>query len=124
VALRGLKVLVIDPLPLDRKLFRLLLGSEGCVVETAPDCVAASALLRHFRARLIVIDTHIPGDDTLGFVRALKAAPSTRHIGILAVSAYNGRRAALAAGCDAYIGKPIVLDAFLAASRQLLALYK
>jgi CheY-like chemotaxis protein len=59
---------------------------------------------------LILIDLALPGVDGLTLVRDLKAAPETRAIPIVAVTAYLDRfkeEDSLAAGCEAYVTKPI-----------------
>src|SRR4051812_20885496 len=119
--LTGLRVLVIDDLPLDRKLLRVLLMGEGCEVETAADSVQARAVLPRFEPHLVVLDVRVPSDDTLALARALKAAPATQDVIIVAVSAYNGEHNALAAGCDTYVAKPLATEAFVETLRQLLA---
>ena len=52
----------------------------------------------------------LPGIDGLELARALKADPETHGIHIVAVTSYPERfpkTAALAAGCDGYLVKPI-----------------
>jgi len=52
----------------------------------------------------------LPGLDGLELTRRLKADPATRDIKIIAVTAYamkGDQEKALAAGCDAYVPKPI-----------------
>ncbi len=59
---------------------------------------------------LILLDLDLPGMDGLALVRQLKADPDTRDIRVVAVTFYPEqypKAAALAAGCDAYLPKPI-----------------
>lgn len=62
------------------------------------------------RPDLILMDLSIPVVDGWECTRRLKAAPQTRSIQILALTAHAMRgdqERALAAGCDGYLPKPI-----------------
>jgi CheY-like chemotaxis protein len=59
---------------------------------------------------LILLDLVLPGMDGLALVRKLKADPETFAIPVVAVTSHPERFAkkdALAAGCEAYLIKPI-----------------
>jgi CheY-like chemotaxis protein len=56
------------------------------------------------------MDIQLPGMDGLELTRRLKADPATRHIVVLAMTAYamkGDEQKALSAGCDGYVSKPI-----------------
>jgi len=106
----GAPLLIVDDHPANLRLARLLLAGEGYEVRTAGDAVEALAVLETFRPRLIVMDLQMPGMDGFDLTRRLKANPATREIVILALTAYAMRgdeEKARAAGCDAYVAKPI-----------------
>lgn len=59
---------------------------------------------------LILMDVQLPGMDGLSLTRALKSAPETAAIPVVALTAHamiGDREQALAAGCAGYISKPI-----------------
>ena len=59
---------------------------------------------------LILMDLRLPGIDGLEATRRLKAATETKAIPVIALSAHamaGDREKALAAGCDAYVTKPV-----------------
>ena len=59
---------------------------------------------------LILMDLRLPGIDGWEATRRLKAAPETKAIPVIALSAYamaGDREKALAAGCDDYVTKPV-----------------
>jgi two-component system, cell cycle response regulator DivK len=116
----GATVLVVDDLALDRKLVRVLLSREGCRVEIAHDSSSARLQLASFRPDVVVLDLRIPQDEPLDLARELKSSAPTRDISILAVSAYRGEDEARAAGCDAFLAKPIDIEDFVGTVRQLL----
>jgi two-component system, cell cycle response regulator DivK len=103
-------ILIVDDNPANLKLARLLLGAEGHDARTAIDAEQAIKLLETFHPRLILMDIQLPGMDGLELTRKLKADPRTRHILIIALTAYAMRgdeARARAAGCDGYVAKPL-----------------
>ena len=109
-------VLIVDDNAVNLKLARVLLESEGYLVQTAGDAEEALELLRTFTPRLILMDVQLPGMDGLQLTRQLKADPATRDIIIIALTAYAMKGDDLkmfAAGCDAYVTKPLHLDHLL-----------
>lgn len=122
----GEPILVIDDNPLNLKLTRLVLRSEGYEVHEAQDSREALAALETIRPRLILMDIQMPGVDGLELARRLKRDPATRDVPILALTACAMRgdeQRAYQAGCDGYISKPIdtrhmpeVIRAYLDAS--------
>jgi len=102
-----MKILLIEDDPTDRKLFSVLLQSNGHHVlekNSAEEAVMEAASLQ---PELILLDLKLPGMDGLKLTRRLKADPDTKHIPITAARESHSRDAALAAGCDAYIIKPV-----------------
>jgi two-component system, cell cycle response regulator DivK len=106
----GEPILVVDDSPINRKLARLTLVDAGFDVRTAGDANDAETVLRDFHPCLILMDVRMPGEDGLSLTRRLKANPSTRDIIIVAVTAAaspEDHRAALLAGCEGCLPKPI-----------------
>jgi two-component system, cell cycle response regulator DivK len=103
-------VLIIDDNPMNMKLVRVLLTGEGYEVRTAADAVEALDILREWRPHLILMDIQLPGIEGLELTRRLKADSATDRIIIIGLTAYamkGDEERILAAGCDAYIAKPI-----------------
>ncbi len=103
-------VLIIDDNAQNLKLARVLLSKNGFDVSTAIDAEEAVRLIDIAPPRLILMDLQLPGMDGFELTRRLKANPTTRHITIIAVTAYamkGDASRALEAGCDGYIAKPI-----------------
>ena len=72
---------------------------------------------------LIVLDLQLPDGDGLDLARRLKATPQTASCVILACTAeamQGDAERALAAGCDAYVSKPIDTREFSALVDELL----
>lgn len=95
---------------MNMKLVRVLLTGEGYEVRTAADALEALEILKEWRPLLILMDIQLPGIDGLELTRRLKADPDTNQIIIIGLTAYamkGDEERILAAGCDAYIAKPI-----------------
>lgn len=107
-------ILIVDDNPQNLKLARVLLASEGYDVRTAADAEEALFVLESFEPRIILMDLQLPGMDGLELTQRLKADPAHRDIKIIALTAYAMKgddEKALAAGCDAYVAKPIDTEA-------------
>jgi two-component system, cell cycle response regulator DivK len=85
----------------------------GARAEVVGDGLAVLAAVERERPTMILLDLMLPALDGFAVTRQLKAAPATRAIPIVAVSAMaraDDRDAALAAGCDSFVCKPFELD--------------
>lgn len=105
------RILVVDDLPSNLKLMRVLLSSEGYLVSTAVDAEDALLAVMDDPPDLLVTDLHMPGMGGVALIRGLKLNQSTKHIPILAVTSTDttDEEAKLArlAGCDGSYMKPI-----------------
>jgi two-component system, cell cycle response regulator DivK len=104
------EILIVDDNPVNLKLIRVLLLTEGYTVRTAADAEEALAMLKSFSPSLILMDVQLPGMDGLELTRRLKANPATRDIIVVALTAYamkgDAEKAAMA-GADGYLSKPV-----------------
>jgi len=117
-------ILIVDDNPVNMKLASFLLSKRGYQVKTALSAAVALETLRTFLPRLVLLDLQMPDMDGFELARRLKADARTRHIVLVAVSAYamKGDEArALAAGCNGYIAKPIDTRSFAGAIEHYLA---
>ena len=102
-------ILIVDDNPLNLKLARVVLETEGYSVRTAVDAEEALKVLAVELPKLILMDIQLPGMDGLELTRRLKADATTAVVVIIAVTAYamkGDEQKAIAAGCDGYIRKP------------------
>ena len=110
-------VLIVEDNPANMTLAVFLLKSAGHTVYSATDAEAGLTLARQMRPDLILMDIQLPGMDGLAAIAVLKQDETTRAIPVIALTALamkgdEGR--ILAAGCDAYIAKPMNYREFLA----------
>ena len=121
------RVLVIEDNPANMKLACLLLRNAGHVPLCAVDAEAGLTMARAERPELILMDMQLPGMDGLQATTLLKKDPATAAIPVIALTAMamkEDQEKVRAAGCDAYIVKPLryqevyaAIDALLAADR-------
>src|SRR5580700_293956 len=105
-----MRILVVEDEPASLKLAHLVLSSDGHEVAQAEAVDKAIDEITRSEPEVILLDLELPNIDGLTLARSLKSDPNKRHIVIVAVTAYPerySREQAMAAGCDAYIVKPI-----------------
>jgi CheY-like chemotaxis protein len=109
------RALVVDDHPLNVDLAAFVLAAKHFEVATATDADSARVQLLRFRPDVVLMDIQLPGVDGLALTREWKSDPATRHVIIIAFTAYamKGDEARLlAAGCDGYLAKPIDVTRF------------
>jgi two-component system cell cycle response regulator DivK len=120
-------ILIVEDNEQNRKLARDLLQVNGyrtIEAETGEDGVALAA---ERAPDLVVMDIHLPGISGIDALARLRARPETRAIPIVAFTASvmpQDRSEILAAGFDAFVSKPINIEAFLGAVATLLAKHR
>ena len=103
-------VLVIEDNPADARLLEDVLGIIGYDVINATRAKDALELAGSLKPDLIITDAKLPGMDGFEVISILKNHTLTEHIPVIAVTAYPdewGRKKAMKAGCDEYLGKPV-----------------
>lgn len=118
------RILVVDDNAINLKLVSDVLEFEGHEILKAMDAEEAQVLLAETLPDLILMDIALPGMDGLTLTRQLKADARTRHIPIVALTAFAMKgddQKARDAGCDGYITKPIDTRALPAEVAGILA---
>src|SRR5712672_853027 len=98
------------------------LTRAGHTVVVANDGAQGVAMALSERPDMILMDLSLPVVDGWEATRQIKAAPDTKHIPVIALTANTmagDREKALAAGCDDYDTKPIDLPRLLAKIKDL-----
>ncbi len=106
----GARILVVDDNPTNLKLVCSVLEMEGYDIERAEDAERAISIIERTPPDLILMDIELPGMDGLTLTRKLKAEKKTRHIPVVALTAFAMKgddHKASQAGCSGYITKPI-----------------
>ncbi len=121
----GVKVLVIDDNPANRKLARYILAAAGYEVLEASEAESGIALARESLPALVLMDIQLPGMDGLAAARILKDEAATCRIPVYAYTTLlpdaAGMQRTRDAGCAGHIMKAAGRAEFLAAVAAALA---
>ena len=107
----GLDILIVEDNPDSREMIVQLLRSYGATVQEVDGAEAALEVLARHVPDAIVSDIGLAGLDGFGLIRRIRALPGpARNVPAIALTAYaraEDRAAALAAGYQRYLTKPI-----------------
>jgi CheY-like chemotaxis protein len=110
------KILLVEDNEMNRDMLSRRLIKRGYEVVIALDGEQGIAMARAERPALILMDMSLPGLDGWEATRQLKAAPDTRAIPVIGLTAHamaGDREKATAAGCDDFDTKPVDLARLL-----------
>src|SRR4051812_26701223 len=117
------KILLVEDNEMNRDMLSRRLERRGYQVALAVDGLSGVELAAAQLPDLVLMDMSLPVLDGWEATRRLKAAPATRHLPVIALTAHamaGDREKALEAGCDDYDTKPIELPRLLAKIEALL----
>ena len=116
-------VLIVEDNELNMKLFNDLLETQGYRVVQVDNGNDALDAVRREQPDLILMDIQLPGQSGLDVTRDIKADETTRHIPVIAVTAFAMRsdeERIRAGGCEDYLAKPISVPVFLQTVKRYL----
>ncbi|MBD8526293.1 response regulator [Pseudomarimonas arenosa] len=115
------RVLLIDDDRETRMLCSAILRKVGMVVEELAETTGVLAVVKRFRPDLVLLDLHMPDQDGIAVVQALRSSDIAPLLPIVFLSGEdrpNARNAALRAGGDDFLAKPVRPQALIAAVRS------
>ena len=104
------KVLVVDDSAANRELIEACLAEVECDVRLASDGQAAVATMQATPPDLVLLDVQMPGMDGYQVCRWIKSSATLRLVPVVMLTALNqteDRVAALEAGADDFMSKPV-----------------
>lgn len=109
---RSLRILVAEDNPINQELIATLLRDQGCSVSVAANGNEAVAMVREQPFDVVLMDVQMPGMDGLEATAEIRRQEADRggRLPIIALTAHTltgDRERFIAAGMDAYVGKPI-----------------
>ena len=120
----GATVLLVEDTEDNRQMMGRLLEMSGFrVVEATNGREAVEAAARE-NPKIILMDLSLPFIDGLAATRRIRNLPGLKKVPIVAVSAHDTadfHHEALAAGCDAYLTKPIDFSELEEVIRRMIA---
>ena len=108
-------ILIAEDSADSREMMQLLFRLKGYEVLAAKDGRHAVEMAIETTLDLILLDLQLPKLDGLGVTRLLRRRPELKEVPIIIISGYDPmtyRQAAMEAGCDDYLLKPIDFDRF------------
>ena len=110
------KILLVEDNEMNRDMLSRRLERRGYTIVMAVDGQQGVDMASSEHPDLILLDMSLPGLDGWEATRQLKAAPETRGIPVIALTAHamaGDREKAMGAGCDDFDTKPIVMPRLL-----------
>ena len=110
------RLLLVEDNEMNRDMLSRRLVRRGYDVVIAVDGEQGVAMARSESPALILMDMSLPGLDGWEATRRIKAAPETKRIPVIALTAHamsGDRERFLKAGFNDYVAKPIVDEAIL-----------
>lgn len=123
-----MNILIADDEPVSRQVLEAVLGARGHHVTPAVDGAEAWGLWQLSQQRVVVSDWLMPGLDGLELCRRVRGAAAERYTYFILLTARSGKenfRAAMDAGIDDFLTKPVdaeELAARLGAADRILGL--
>ena len=117
-------ILIVEDNALNLRFFNDLLQAHGFDTVQARDGETALDLVRAGRPDLVLLDMRLPGMSGFDVAQRLKADGALRSVPILAVTALatpEDETQSRAAGCDAYLRKPVGMDMLLETIEKMTA---
>jgi CheY-like chemotaxis protein len=118
------KILLVEDNEMNRDMLSRRLERKGFEVAMATDGRQGVEMAQAAPYDLILMDMSLPEVDGWEATRQIRAAPATRTVPIIALTAHamaGDRDKALEAGCDDYDTKPIELERLLGKIQALLS---
>ena len=117
------RILIADDNPQGVELLEAYLGDTGYDVRTAADGEETLRLIREWKPDLVLLDVMMPRISGFEVCKRLRAAPATRDIAVLMITALDKPsdiERAVEAGTDDFLSKPINKTDLLIKVRALL----
>lgn len=119
----GELLLAVEDEPRNAALLGAILGRAGYRLHIAGDLAQAREFLAEATPALVLLDRHLPDGDGLDLIETIRGSQRTQGVPILLVSASvlpRDQAAAIEAGCDGFLAKPVRVKPLVDEVRRLL----
>jgi two-component system cell cycle response regulator DivK len=117
-------ILAVEDEPRNAALLEAILSRAGYRLHIADRIGEARSWLADGAPAMVLLDRHLPDGDGLDLIPEIKGSPRLGNVPILLVSASvlpHDVEAAMAAGCDGFLAKPVRVKPLVDEVRRLLA---
>jgi CheY-like chemotaxis protein len=117
------RILIIEDNLLNLELVTDLLAANGFMICSAQTAEDGLRLAHELLPDLVLMDFSLPGMDGLAATKKIKSDPATSHLSVVGLTANamkGDAEAALNAGCDGYLTKPIDTRTFVTAVTEII----
>lgn len=117
-------VLVVDDDPSTIEMMEVVLRLAGHEVRSAASATEALSAAHRDQPRAVLLDVMLPGMSGLELLEVIRSDPRTARLPVLLFSAWAGAVdpwAAIAAGADGFLSKPLDVETLVAEVERLLA---
>lgn len=118
------RVLLVEDNEMNRDMLSRRLRKKGFEVDMALDGAQGVEMARNGAYDIVLMDMSLPVIDGWEATRQLRAAPETRDVPVIALTAHamsGDRDRAMDAGCSDYDTKPVEIERLLVKMNALLA---
>jgi CheY-like chemotaxis protein len=119
----GPLILAVEDEPRNAALLEAILSRAGFRLHVADELGEAREWLAEETPSLVLLDRHLPDGDGLDLIPEIKGSARLHEVPILLVSASvlpHDVEAAMAAGCDGFLAKPVRVKPLVDEVRRLL----
>jgi DNA-binding response OmpR family regulator len=123
VATERALLIAVEDEPRNAALLEAILGRAGYELRIATNLAGARELLAETTPDLVLLDRHLPDGDGLDLIPEIRSSGRLGSVPILLVSASvlpRDVRAAMDAGCDGFLPKPVRVQPLIDEVRRLL----
>ena len=123
MSVEGALLVAVEDEPRSAALLEAILGRSGYRLRIAPDLAGARELLAETTPDLVLLDRHLPDGDGLDLIPEIRNSIRLGEVPILLVSASvlpRDVQAAMDAGCDGFLPKPVHVKPLVDTVRRLL----
>lgn len=116
-------LVAVEDEPRNAALLQAILGRAGYRLRIAANLAGARELLADTTPDLVLLDRHLPDGDGLDLIPEIRSSERLGSVPILLVSASvlpRDMRAAMEAGCDGFLPKPVRVQPLIDEVRRLL----
>ena len=109
------KILIVEDNEMNMRLFSDLLKTKGHDITECLEGLQALDIAKKLKPDLVLMDIQMPKISGLAVTEQIRNTPEIAKTKIVAISAFamvGDEEKILAAGCDAYISKPISIPLF------------